>query len=155
MDKQLAVLAGEMELMRQETAGLVAERDQLKQQHDEVLEQVATMRRTFDQVKVTIPRIEVLLAEGASKAEALATVVEHVQKANDYLAQLRKAMPETPVKLSREETGPYRVLEGKQVSIGGCITVITPGTIVDLRSYGANGIARLREQGVKMELVKQ
>jgi hypothetical protein len=40
-----------------------------------------------------------------------------------------------------------------RVSLFGQITTLPEGTLVTARSYGLQGIARLREQGVKLEPV--
>ncbi len=108
-------------------------------------------------VAVTIPRYDALLALGKKPSEALAMIDAAVAKAVTYAKVMRSTHGHEPdFQPRREDIGPYRVTETKErVNYGGGLTTIPAGTIVDLRSYGLNGIARLREQGVKMVLIEE
>lgn len=118
---------------------------------------LAQARKPGPQPAVVVPRYDVLVDAGKRPSEALAIVEAAVAKAVSYGKVMRATHGHEPdVQPSREQVGPYRVTETKErVNYGGGLTTIPVGTIVDLRSYGLQGIARLREQGVKMELLEQ
>lgn len=56
--------------------------------------------------------------------------------------------------LPKSKSGKYCVGEEKAISWYGQITFLGKGSIVDARSYGADGMKRLVEQGVKLEPVE-
>lgn len=136
-------MKGKVAAMQAEILGL---REKLKEAEEEA-----------GAVEVAVPDLDALLASGASVAEALAAVEAAVGKAVAYGKRMRELHgPKAPPGPTKEQTGPYRVTETKHnVAIAGGLTTIPAGTIVDLRSYGLVGIARLKEQGVKMVLVEQ
>lgn len=48
----------------------------------------------------------------------------------------------------------YRVVEAKRISVSGQFVKMLPGRIIDSAGYGGEaGIQRLRDQGLKLELV--
>ena len=109
----------------------------------------------MEAIKVAVPRMEYLIDDGDTREEALKEIDKQVAKAVAYRVEVHGAAPEPTSEPTKAELGPYRVTEAKQVAYGGGITVIPAGTLVDIRGYGLNGIARLREQGVKMELLPE
>lgn len=139
-------------------AAMTEERDSWRQKaeafHVELLEArelLEAQAKVLDGLEVGIPKLE---AVGATAA-GLQAIEAEVAKAVAFVKRLRSMLPAEERPLTREDTGPYRVLEDKQINYGGGLTVITRGTRVDVRSYGVVGIMRLREQGVKMELLEE
>lgn len=69
-------------------------------------------------------------------------------------------IPETPEVSASDEQAPapvqptaWKVGATVRVSLFGQLTTIHAGTVVSVPEYGAQGIARLREQGVQLEPV--
>lgn len=61
-------------------------------------------------------------------------------------------LPDVPG-LAKSASGHYRVKAEKRVSWYGQMTTLAKGAEVSLRSYGADGMKRLLEQGVEFEPV--
>lgn len=59
-------------------------------------------------------------------------------------------LPDVPG-LPKSKTGMYRVKAERRVSWYGQMTTLAKGAEVSLRSYGADGMKRLLEQGVEFE----
>ena len=146
----------ESDALRAEAEALRAEDEKLLQSYRETVAKAEeNFTRLSDGVRGMVPRYEWLVErDGKDPAEALRLIEEAVKGASDYLATVKQKLPrDIQPQLSRQQRGPYVVLAPKQVQIHGGITTIPEGTIVSLQSYGAQGIARLREQGVKMALL--